>query len=1662
MGASSFTEYIKKAARDEAATSGGTTTFMQTGEVEAEALRTIRRIGGAGRYAFVVDVLTLVMREHSRLGRTNLGWMHQRDPVAVARALDHHDAALFGELENRLRAATGTNTLVIFVVDGSLRPAAKQDEMAKRARYRAKKNSGQTPLACGTRKEDLLLLHTRKAWMTSQNPDTIWLAAHDEADVLIAHLISSSHLPGAARSMPAPDHDHFETPEIRHAVSRLTGVAACRRTVVSRDTDLAACNVGTDIGFFLWPDWHGELDHTTLRAGAAAAGPAPVPATSTAAAGPPRGAGLPPAPRIMGQRPVGTVVGAGQAPGPAALAAAAQPRRGRGAKVQKLPLGFGNYVLLLASGLDALAALGGDRPRRVRAWCLAGTDYFRSGIRGVTYKMLASGLLDDLLARPFTPMTLARDLEDVLARLASANEVDRAWRGSGRFGRVRKFDKGEVPADAVDKLVEASRIGNGLVARAYIDADGVYDVLNDLEYGARATPADRDKRTAAEGGAAPAAAHAYFGRPTRQGEERSRPATNPRRANPIQPPRPNEGESTRPAKSRIRPHEPGESLVTASLDYAPEPVDIDAESLRRHREQVAKAEARAAEYAANKAEWDSIREKEQRERAERGDDETEARTGTEKKAGLDTAYEAVMTHAEPISAAFRTFTAEATLPPTATPGEEAVVTGNQRSRHRSGNQQRKAQQGRMTEAPPPPSSSAPPSSRAQGGGEKTTSSSRTPDPPPNGAASVDTLVSLMWLSIQLSTCFVTAAYRALTVARLDRKEAGVRLVSAGAMERNGIAREHGRLALFGDPTYKGEGLANDPVYRGKLEQAGAAARAAGIPTPVKMPMHCYTQAYVPLQTAIKAIPEQWLLADLYALGSFIAADPQANSTHALALVFADAHISFSYSARSATCLAALDSVPDAASRFRSRISDLLGRVIRDAPYSQGTADAGRQAAKGRVLSQAPRSSPRPTTQNKSGATQERLFGISSSVPQQQQAASAGIGAQTAPRTSTVENTIDKEYVSAVEQEVQKLVRALNRANPSSPLPTTATATNLARDFLEVAFRLVCFRNRNVEIALNLSDCPKKAACEGKTLQELLSGRAPVAPEKFSKGLLALTITLRRMLGVHESRILPLFDPSWVSISIDDVVRLSEDSLQGFLTDLDARVTAAVQEILPILNNVDDRGAEVLAFVRQNFDLVREDGQPWPWRDAEQAGAQAGGDTRSLAAVLGAHARLRPHLRARTEAVAPTLRKILGTDGSLANHVAERHARVELMNIVARRAVQAPNMVATGFMQVAAHHVRFYAVKLDSVKGGELNGAAGLDAGLLWSRIAQQDWSVLTLQDYYATLRPAYEVKRATGSGAWTTERVEPIAEPTEAAMNARRQRPSLIPDLRPLPRHDKARRQARMQRAHQRSMQRGHHPSTLRSAIRRAVLPDRTRGGLPISWGRGTTANTQERMDRFAQDREPEQLGYIGIDLGVKRPLSAFVSTPSSHANVLDGRAEASVVYSRNALLTLEQRNSAEMAHMNLNIAQQLDRERFAHFNSTPLRPPNDTLLVDMWLHLLTKAHPVRERVQVRYAVEREAEIQSFVSELGRTIAAGNSRDELVQLKWIVFVGEDMTSSTGQSGAASHNTIMQHLPGELRSRGMDALFVRVPETCTSKRCIHPHCRQAVDSSRRSE
>lgn len=640
---------------------------------------------------------------------------------------------------------------------------------------------------------------------------------------------------------------------------------------------------------------------------------APPPAANPPAARSTPARAAPPA-QIPATRPTGSAPTAGHPPrGPTA---AAKYRDSRGGKVAELPSISGNTIVLYARGLDALPALGGDRERRIRTWSICGNDYVGNGVAGITYKVIASGLLDDILARAFAPVSLGPDLTAWLRRLSSDTMADTAWRGSGRRGRVRKLDQVVLSDEIPGALIESDRIGNCLQARAYVPFTSRHGAKSNLAFGDRPPHVVRQQANAPSGECAPAAKHPYAGRPASPHSPPVPITADLRRQSTIQPRRPNEAprdsdKARQSGTAKVRPRGPGESVVDASKDYEPEPIDIDPASLQRHRDWKVKAEEEEAARKKNKAEWERQREQEQKEREENGDDEFELRDGgsaATKRAGLDTVYEAKMSHAEPISVAFRDFTATQLSPPPPKPVPTAPADAHspaRRNRHRSSAQERRAQQRRLTAAPAPvhpprqtptarlgttrassatpgaaasasspaapahskaaaasvtdgpaaeaatassgaaaepltsPSTGLPPAAGATGRSATGAAASSTagvpsptlasphqeaasaadpsrkrePEAPPTDVACVGPLVCMLWLSMQLSLGFVTAAYRALTVQRVERGEAGVKLVSKAALERNGISGEHGRLASYSEESSTGAGLKNDPLMK---------------------------------------------------------------------------------------------------------------------------------------------------------------------------------------------------------------------------------------------------------------------------------------------------------------------------------------------------------------------------------------------------------------------------------------------------------------------------------------------------------------------------------------------------------------------------------------------------------------------------------------------------------------------------------------------------------------------------------------------------------------------------------------------------------------------------------------------------------------------------------
>lgn len=215
--------------------------------------------------------------------------------------------------------------------------------------------------------------------------------------------------------------------------------------------------------------------------------------------------------------------------------------------------------------------------------------------------------------------------------------------------------------------------------------------------------------------------------------------------------------------------------------------------------------------------------------------------------------------------------------------------------------------------------------------------------------------------------------------------------------------------------------------------------------------------------------------------------------------------------------------------------------------------------------------------------------------------------------------------------------------------------------------------------------------------------AEVFPVSLPRDQYQVTVDCRA-----DSTVGQFFDPTWVNVSIEHLATLSEPgNLNRFLSDLEDRTTSAARALLPRIRHVDRHGAELLAFMREHFNLVRQDGSVWDWDEAERVGARATRDDAGTAALAHVCCVVRPHLRRRAEGVDGVLRSTFQIAEVTTGHsIAVRHAKAELVNIAARRAVQAQNLIPTGMMQLSAHHVRFFGVKLDCVKEGHLAEAEG--------------------------------------------------------------------------------------------------------------------------------------------------------------------------------------------------------------------------------------------------------------------------------------------------------------------------------------------------------------------
>lgn len=457
-------------------------------------------------------------------------------------------------------------------------------------------------------------------------------------------------------------------------------------------------------------------------------------------------------------------------------------------------------------------------------------------------------------------------------------------------------------------------------------------------------------------------------------------------------------------------------------------------------------------------------------------------------------------------------------------------------------------------------------------------------------------------------------------------------------------------------------------------------------------------------------------------------------------------------------------------------------------------------------------------------------------------------------------------------------------------------------------------------------------------------------------------------------------------------------LVPFVSDLEILVTDMARHVLPRLGHVDDGQAEILAGVRDLFDVFGADGRRWSWREAEMVGSRAGVDTNALTSATSVTLRLRPDLLRQAEQLVPTLRQVFGVtpSTSMARWITEHHAKAEVTNLLCRHELAPKNFVPTGFMQLSSTRVIFLGVKTDRadaevikkhpsklVPQKGLHGRRGLtrqsdahtdlDAGKLWSEVSQEHFSQMTLEDYANELHPAYEWRRSSGND-WSSSEIEPIALIGAEAMRAKRDDatvaaaagpsscapppapPAPPPPAPPPPTWSAAttmssspatssgpaapptaaasRPGATATTAGAPASPGRKGPVYSKTRMKERQPQERTRDGLPVEWGGISKPAVARELDEHVRDVSPEDRNWIGVDIGQVQPISAYISRGTAVAGFEDGRAEAVATFGCGSSTDLQQRYNRATSHLSNSLSAQIDLDRFPLYDPPPPPPP--------------------------------------------------------------------------------------------------------------------------------
>lgn len=359
-----------------------------------------------------------------------------------------------------------------------------------------------------------------------------------------------------------------------------------------------------------------------------------------------------------------------------------------------------------------------------------------------------------------------------------------------------------------------------------------------------------------------------------------------------------------------------------------------------------------------------------------------------------------------------------------------------------------------------------------------------------------------------------------------------------------------------------------------------------------------------------------------------------------------------------------------------------------------------------------------------------------------------------------------------------------------------------------------------------------------------------------------------------------------------------------------------------------------------------------------------------------------------------------------------------------------------------------AIESDRGRIGPDDGRTDLDVGETWARVSQHPFTRLDLAQYDSEMQPVYE--RRTRSGRVYFDQIDRIAHRDAAAMVGSR----VLPTVAPNPALTATSPQRRRERRERGSIDREFNPVDLRGRVRTAKKQEKTRQGLPKSWGNLRFADRRDDAREFLADTPLEKQHWMAIDTGLVFPLATRLSIPNRSKP--GERHEANALYSRGALLEQQRVTSRRASELNSTIEGQLDLKG-AGGESAPLQDPLVVTAVDAFKQM----HCEYDERGIRSTVERKAEVRSVISELVDLFVGGLDRftpAELVDHNFFVVVGAAPDLQDSQTvGAVTANVLLRQLPVEMRRRDLNFRIFLAPEYQTSQHCPRPRC---TDTARR--